>query len=314
MKHPLVLLVFVFFLLSSYSCSEKKIKIGLLLPNLVDERFQKDRDYFVAKIKQLGGETLIKDGNFNDMLQIEQAKELVKEGIKVLVIIPVNTNSAAAIVRIAKGKKIKTLAYERIISNCDLDYYVSFDNRRIGELMAETALKQKPEGDYYILGGDKGDKNAVSVREGILTKLDPEIKAGKVHVVFDRYTEDWSGENACSDLKQYLNLSMKVPDVIISAYNGMSNGAIKALEENNVTNFPLVTGQDADVPSCRKQLHRKQHITLFKSIKLEAESAADIVMKMAVSEHNISSKSSVFNGQTEVPALILEEMNVENSN
>ena len=223
----------------SYSCSfDKKVKIGLLLPNTVDARFPKDREFITAKVQTLGGDVVYADAQNDDNKQIAQAEELIKKGVKVLIIIPVNKNTAAAIVRSAKSSKIKVIAYERIISNCELDYFVSFDNVKVGELMARYAVKQKPTGKYMLLGGDKGDQNAVWVRQGHHNVIDPLVKNGSITIVYDSYVEDWSGDNSYFEMKKYLDLSEDVPDAVLSAYDGLSAGAIKALDVNKITHFP----------------------------------------------------------------------------
>jgi D-xylose transport system substrate-binding protein len=281
----------------------------------VDDRFPKDRDYFVAKAKQLDGEVLVADGNNDDKLQMKQAEEFIGQGVKVLVLVPVNLNTAAAIVRLAHENSIKVIAYERIIANCDLDYYISFDNVKVGELMASYATKLKPEGNYMVLSGDKGDKNAIWVRQGMRNIIDPLVKSGKIKIVYDVYIEDWAPENAYQVMKKYLNLScVDLPDAILSAYDGMSTGAIKALDENNVTLFPIITGQNAELEACRNILNGRQSMTVYKPIKTEAEQAAILAMKCAKNESIEKTGKTSFNGAIEVPAILIEPISVNVSN
>ena len=137
-----------------------------MLPNLKSDRYLKEKQYFADKVKSLGGEAIIVSAEYDDKLQIDQANELMDQGVKVLVVNSVNLTTASAIVRNAHEKHVTVIAYDRIISSPDLDYYLSFDNVKVGKLMAQYALKLKPEGKYYILGGDKADQNAVLVKKG----------------------------------------------------------------------------------------------------------------------------------------------------
>lgn len=308
-KHSIRLLIFI--VLSS--CSSETEKIGFLIPNSVDERMQKDQTFFVEKIKGLGGEVLISDAQFDDQRQIEQAKELISQGVKVLVVMAVNKNTAAAIVRYAHDKNIKVIAYERIIANCDLDYYLSFDNVKVGELMATYAIKAKPAGNFAIFSGDKGDQNAVWVKEGQMKILQQSINSGKIKIVYDSYIEDWSGENAHYEMSALLNLSMQVPDAILSAYDGMSRGIIQALDENSIRPYPIITGQNAELQSCRDIVNGKQSMTIYKSIKTEAYQAAELAMKCAKNEE-IETTKTVFNGKKDIPSILIEPISVDIDN
>lgn len=296
-----------------FSCSSDSIKVGFLQPNLVDDRNLVEREYFSAKIKKLGAEPIVVEAQFSDQLQIEQARDLIKQGVKVLVVMAVNKNTAAAIVRHAHDNGVKVIAYERIISNCKLDYYVSFNNVKVGELMAEYALKQKPSGNYIIMSGDKSDQNAIFVKEGQMKVLNPHITSGKIKVTYDSFIEDWSGDNANYEMAGYLNLGMETPDVVLSAYDGMSRGIIKSLLDNQISQYPVITGQNAELQSVRDIVKGHQYMTVYKPLKLEAEQAAEIAIKLAKNE-KIETTQTVFNGSIEVPSILIEPIGVDVSN
>jgi D-xylose transport system substrate-binding protein len=308
------LLLFVTCSLLVNSCKNgNEIKIGFLLPNQTDERTVIERALFMAKVKELGCVPLITDAQFSDQLQITQAQELIDQGAKVLVVMAVNKNTAAAIARIAHSNGVKIIAYERIIANCDLDYYISFDNVKVGELMAKYAITKKPKGKYVILNGDKNDQNAIWVKEGMLKVLEPLVKSGDIQILYNVFVEDWSGDNAYVETKKFLNLSMDIPDVILSAYDGMSRGAIKALDENEVISFPVITGQNAELLSCKYIVTGKQSMTVYKPLKTEAELAAEIAIKCARHE-NIKTNKTVFNGSKEVPSILIDPISVDITN
>jgi len=309
-------IVIFFSILAFSSCSNinNGIKVGFMLPYSTSTRFPIEQKYFEAKAKELGYEVLVTDAKSDDKTQIEQAKELIDKGAKVLVVISVNGNTAASIIREAHNAGVKVIAYDRLISNCDLDFYISFNNYNVGKYMTEYALKQKPEGKYFLLGGDKADRNAIIVRNGIVETLKPSVTSGKVKIVYDVYTEDWSSENAYVNVRKYLKLSsMDVPDVFISSYDGLTYGAIQAINEFRIPNDILLTGQDAEPQALKNIAQGRQTMTIYKSLKVLAENAAIIASKVVKNE-KIDTTTSTYNGRISVPTILFDPVVVDKSN
>ena len=308
------LFLFVF-IITIISCQQnQKPKVGFLLANLVADRYQKEKVYFTEHLAEIGGEALIESANYDDKLQIQQAKDLIAKGVKVLVVNPVNLYTAAAIVRAAHDKGIKVIAYDRLICNSDLDYYLTFDNEKVGKLMTEYAIKKVPEGKYLIFGGDKSDLNAGFVKNGVIKILDKYSSTGKIKINFDIFVEDWSGENAKHELKRYLDLSGEIPDVILSSYDGMSSGIIEALKEYHLEGKVLVTGQDAELGACRNIVKGDQAMTVYKPIKKLAFTAAEISMKIIKSQPLSEATSIVNNGSKDVFSILLDPIAVDKDN
>jgi D-xylose transport system substrate-binding protein len=298
------------------SCSNtNQMKVGFLFPNMVASRFIKEKAYFSEKIKELGGEALVTSADYDAQKQINQASELIEQGAKVLVVNPLNLNTAAVIIRDAHAHNVPVIAYDRLIRNCDLDFFLTFDNVKVGKLMADYATKIKPEGKYILLGGDKADQNAVWVKKGQLDALAPSINSGKIKVVFDVYVEDWSGENAKYIMKKFFDLSGDMPDAILSSYDGMSTGVIELFNDYNIKpDQIIVTGQDAELPACRNIVKGYQTMTIYKSVKNLAYKAAELSMKLINKEKISSSEIKTFNGKIEVPTVLLDPVVVDKSN
>src|SRR5215207_3333617 len=108
----------------------KKIKIGFSMDTLKEERWQKDRDLFVARAQELGAEVLVQSADGNDATQLRQVESLLVQGIDVLVVIPHNAEVAASIVNAAKQSNVPVVSYDRLIKNSDVDLYISFDNEK----------------------------------------------------------------------------------------------------------------------------------------------------------------------------------------
>ncbi len=299
-----------------FSCQPKKIKvkIGFLQPQLQTDRYIKEQKYFIQKIDELGGEALTASAENDDQLQIQQAQELIQKGVKILVVNSVNLNTAAAIVRAAHDKGVKVIAYDRLIRNCDLDYLITFDSKKVGKLMAEYVVRLKPEGKYILLGGDKADLNAVLVKNGQLEVLKPFINSGKIQIVFNIFIEAWSGDNAAQEIKKFLDLSEIKSDVILSSNDAMAIGVIDLLSEYNLQEQILITGQDALLASCRNIIKGYQTMTVYKSVKTLAYKAAELAMKLSNNEKIPDINTTVANGMIEVPAILLDPVSVDKNN
>ena len=308
--------LFVFALISGVliSCSEEKPKIGFLIPNLLQKRYVTEKDLFAQKVSELGGTAIILSANNDDMMQIKQASEMIDQGVKVLVVNSVNANTAAAIVRIAHKENVPVIAYDRLIRNCDLDYFLSFDNEKVGQLMAEYMIKLKPTGKYILLGGDKRDQNAIWVKNGQLKTLEPLIKSNAISIVYDTYIEDWSGENAKVEIRKYLELSADKPDVILSSYDGMSTSVIDLLTEFHLNKIIDVTGQDAEIDACRNIVKENQVMTVYKSLKNLANKAAELSMKIAGKVKIEDEFVQINNGKVDMPSILLNPIVVDKNN
>lgn len=302
-------------LLLLHSCnSNKKVKIGFLLPNLTDSRYPKDRDFFVEKITEAGGVVEVGDAHNDPNQQEDQARNMIKDGVKVIVIAAVNQNLAASIVRMSHDKGVKVIAYERLIQNCDLDYFVTFDHYLVGKQQASYAVQRKPEGNYVLLGGDKGDKNAELIKKGQMDIIAPLVKSGKIKILFNVFVEDWSPESAHNDIQEVLNLSGEKVDAVLTANDGMAGGIISTLE-NQQPGYPvIITGLDADIEACRRIKEGKQSMTVYKPFKNEAQIAADLAMELAKGEKINSTNQTTWNGMVNVETNLLQSVIVDNSN
>ena len=175
-----------------------KPRIGLSLDTLKEERWQKDRDRFVAAAEKLGAEVLVQSANSDDTRQIQDVESLISNAVDVLVIVPHDGAAMARGVAAAKKAGIPVISYDRLITGADLDLYLSFDNIKVGELQARYLVDALPnkKGKIIRIYGSKTDNNAKLFKEGQDRILDPLIKSGDIQVVFEDWALDWKTENA----------------------------------------------------------------------------------------------------------------------
>ncbi|PRY98195.1 xylose-binding protein [Marinilabilia salmonicolor] len=295
------------------SCSDKP-KIGFLMDTLEIERWQKDKELFEKKIEEMGGTLIVSVAEGNSPKQLEQAMEMIYDHVDVLVVIPVDLYSSRDIVREAHKKDIPVISYDRMIRDCDVDYYVSTDNINIGELQADYLSRIIPVGKYALLGGPQKDNNAALLHLGWMNVLQPLIQRKDIEVVLDQYVENWNADEAYVLINDYLNGSDSDLDAIIAGNDELAGGAIRALQEHNLQREVLVAGQDADLEAIRNIVAGYQTITIFKPIDAMAHTAAEMAIKMAEDEEKFNTNVTVHNGFKLVPSVLLSAQVVDRQN
>ena len=290
-----------------------KIKIGFSMDNLALERWQKDRDLFVKKAQELGAEVLVQSANSDPQLQYSQCQNLIAQGIQVLVILPTDGSAIAPIVEEAHKAGVKVLAYDRLIMNSDLDYYVSFDNVKVGELQAEAITKLVPKGRYFLLEGSPTDNNAKLFYEGQMKVLKPLVEKGDIKIVGEQWAKNWDTNEAYKIMQNALVANNNKIDAVVDANDSTALGAIRALEEQGLAGKIPISGQDADLPNCQLIVEGKQTMTVYKPIKLEATKAAEMAVSIAKGE-KVETNGTVNNGKIDVPSMLLTPIVVDKNN
>jgi D-xylose transport system substrate-binding protein len=295
---------------SSRPAGPEKIKVGLLLDTLVEERWQRDRDLFVERVKELGGEAIVKAANRDAALQEQQGRELLDQGVKALVIVASDTEKAAAIVAAASEKKVPVISYDRLIRDSDVALYVSFDNVKVGRMQAEYLLNQAPKGNYLLIGGSQTDNNAKLLRQGQMEMLKPAIAAGSVKIVGDGWADNWSEEAAKALTEEGLKKARNNLAAIIASNDRTALGAVDALTESKLAGKVFVSGQDAELAAMKRIVAGTQSMTVYKPLRPLARMAAGAAMNMAQGQTE-EGVVTVNNGKKDVPARLLEPISVD---
>ena len=290
--------------------------IGLSMDTLKEERWQSDRDMFVARAEALGADVKVLAANSDDTRQLTDVDALITSGVDSIVIIPHNGAAMAKAVEKANAAGIPVLSYDRLITGCDLDLYMTFDNVKVGELQAKFLGDRLPAGRKMRLiriYGSKTDNNAFLFKQGQDNILQPLIDSGKVEVVHEDWTEDWKPENAKKIANAAITKAGRDFDAILSSNDGTAGGAIQALIEEGLAGKVLVTGQDADLAACQRIVHGAQTMTVYKPIKNLANQAAEIAVKLA-QRKPIIARAELDNGKVKVPSIFLDIVAVTKEN
>ncbi|UGS37637.1 sugar ABC transporter substrate-binding protein [Capillimicrobium parvum] len=297
-------------------------KIALLLPESKTARYEsQDRPLFEAKMKQLcpNCEIVYSNADQDASKQQSQAEAAITEGVKVMVLDPVDSASAAAIVNRAKQSKIPVVSYDRLITGAPVDYYISFDNVKVGKLQGDALVKKlkqdgNAKGPIIKINGAPTDNNAKLFKQG---SNDVFSQAG-VDISKQYDTPDWSPDKAQSEMEQAITAVGK--DKIKGVYaanDGTAGGAIAAMKSAGMdpTKIPT-TGQDAELAAIQRILAGQQYMTVYKAIKPEAETAAQLAFDLLQGKQP---SGDVVNGQTDngsgqVPSVLLQPVAVTKDN
>jgi D-xylose transport system substrate-binding protein len=290
-----------------------KPKIGFSIEAMKGERWQTDRDSFEARAKQLGAEVIFADAGGDDSRQLQQVKDMIKAGIKVLVLLPHDAVMANQMVDAAKSANVKVISYDRLVPKGDVDLYVSFDRLEIGWMQAEYLVKHAPKGNYVLIAGSPTAEDAKSLHDAQMKVLQPYIDRGDIKVIADGYTKDWLPSEAYLFMLKAIDSSHGKIAAVLASNDGMAGGAIQALGEHNLAGKVLVSGQDADLSAVICIAQGTQSMTVYKPVGNEAAVAAEEAVRLAKGEKTRANRT-VNNGKVDVPAILLKPIVVTRDN
>ena len=296
--------------------------VALLLPESKTARYEsQDRPNFERKFKQLCAdcELIYSNADQDAAKQQQQAEAAITKGAEVLVLDPVDAASAGSIVARAKQSDIPVISYDRLITDADIDYYVSFDNEEVGRLQGQSLVEKleadnKGDGTIVMINGAPTDNNAKLFKQGAHSVIDEsDLKVGKEYD-----TPDWSPDKAQQEMEQATTALGKGGFVgVYAANDGTAGGAIAAMKSAGIDpKTRPTTGQDAELAGIQRILIGEQYMTVYKAIKQEAEAAAELAVALVRGEDPPSGlvEDETDNGQKQVPSILLTPVAVTKDN
>ena len=315
MKLPRLLVLFLTLAATALASKDKPV-IGLSLDTLKEERWQRDRDTFTAEVLKLGATVIVQSANSDDTRQVRDVESLISRGVDVLVIVPHNGSAMSRAVKSANEAKIPVIAYDRLILNANIDYYLTFDNVKVGEAQGGYAAAHLPK-DHKArvvrIYGAPTDNNAKLFKEGQDNILAPLIKAGTIEVVHEDWALDWKPENAKKIMNAAITKAGRNIDLVVVSTAGTAGGAIQALREEGLGGKVIVTGQDADLAACQRILRGTQAMTVYKPLKDLAALAARVAVDVAKGRKPTTA-ATLDNGLKQVPSLFERVISVDKEN
>ncbi len=289
---------------SSSGSGASSAKIAFLMPDEASTRYeQHDHPGFVAQLKKdcAGCAVLYNNANGDASKQQQQFNSAITQGAKVIVLDPVDSTAAASLVNTAQTQGVKVIAYDRPIPTAKVDYYVSFDNEKIGTLIARSLvsdLKKSPipAGSGILeVNGSPTDAAAGLIKKGIHEGL-----AGSGVTTLAEYdTPQWDPAKAQAWVSgQISRFGPKVLGVV-AANDGTGGGTIAAFKAAGVKSVPPVTGNDATTAGLQLIIAGDQYNTISKPSEIVAAAAADVAYGL-VQGKSPTPQATLFNAPSQL--------------
>lgn len=290
---------------------EEQIQIGMCFDTFVLERWLRDRDVFESTATDLGAQVNVQDANGDSAEQCKQVKYLIEKKVDAIVIVPVDTGNEKLkdLLQDAKAAGIIVVSYDRLVQNANMDLYVSFDNVKVGTLMAEAVLSQIPEnGKIAAIYGPDTDDNVAKAISGIEEVLNEHNQK----LVYENRARGWIGEYGFEYTNDCLAQAGSV-DAIICGNDALAVAAINALAENQLAGEVCIVGQDADIQACQRIVEGYQYMTVYKPFQNLAKLAAQYTVQLIQGEA-VDIDEKMNDGTYDVPFCKLEPTAVTKEN
>ena len=314
--------------------AQSKGPIGISMPTKSSARWIADGDNMVKIFNERGYKTDLQYAEDDIPNQLAQIENMITKGAKVLVIASIDGTTLTDVLQKAHDKGIKVIAYDRLIKGSkNVDYYTTFDNFQVGVLQANSivdklGLKQgKGPFNIELFGGSPDDNNAFFFYNGAMSVLKPYIDSGKLVVRSKQMGMDkvstlrWDGAVAQARMDNLLSAyySNARVDAVLSPYDGLSIGILSSLKGVGYGTpkqpMPVVTGQDAEIPSVKSILAGEQSSTVFKDTRELAKVTADLVDAVGSGKQPVINDTKTYNnGVKVVPSYLLKPVAVDTTN
>jgi len=300
-------------LLTSTAMAQTKGTVAFLMPDQGSTRYE-EHDYpgFKAEMEKLCPDCTViyQNANADMALQQQQFNAALTQGAKVIVLDPVDSKAASALVTLAKAQDVKVIAYDRPIPDTPADYYVSFDNEGIGYAISKSLVDHLkaigvPEGAGVLqINGSPTDAAAGLIRDGIHRGL--KESGFKTLAEFD--TPDWKPSEAQQWAAGQITRFGADIKGVVAANDGTGGGAIAAFKAAGVNPVPPVTGNDAVIAALQLIISGDQYNTISKPSEIVAAAAAKVAVQLMNGE-TPEPKTTLYNTPSElfVPAVVTKE-------
>ena len=314
--------------------AQDKGTIGISMPTKSSARWIADGDNMVKVLQAKGYKTDLQYADNDIPNQLAQVENMITKKEKALVIAAIDGTTLSNALQHAADAGIKVISYDRlIVGSANVDYYATFDNFQVGVLQAQSLEKglglKDGKGPFNIelFGGSADDTNAFYFYNGAMSVLQPYIDSGKLVVQSKQMGMDkvatlrWDAATAQARMDNILSAfyTKKHVDAVLSPYDGLSIGIISALKGVGYGSkdlpMPVISGQDAEIPSVKSIINHEQYSTIFKDTRELAKVAAGMVDAVLSGGKPEINDTKTYNNKVKiVPSYLLKPVPVDISN
>ena len=254
------------------------ITVGVSWSNFQEERWKTDEAAIIAALEAAGAKYVSADAQSSASKQLTDVEALIAQGADALILLAQDKDAIGPALDIAENEGIPIVGYDRLIED-QRTFYLTFDNKGVGRIIAETVKAAQPEGNYAIIKGDKGDPNAAFLLEGMMEVIGADVESGKIKIVGEAFTDGWKPDNAQKNMEQILTAANNNVDAVLSENDGMAGGAIAALQAQGL-DIPI-GGQDGDHAALNRVARGSQLVSVWKNSRDLGRKAAEIAVALA---------------------------------
>ncbi|MCL2128610.1 MAG: substrate-binding domain-containing protein [Treponema sp.] len=257
-----------------------KMRIGVSLDTLREERWVEDYNGFLAAAEKYNVEIIIQVADQNASRQHSQVENLVTMGVKALIIAPNDAQAARQIVTLAHKEKIPVISYDRPITNGGADLLIETDQLEIGRMMGRYIWDNVPSGNLVFIKGDPGDDTIYVMAEGTMEILKPRLDDGTYKLVMEQFALGWEPADALRHMENALTANNNNIQGVIAQNDGTASGAIQALAAQGLAGKVPVTGQDCEVDAVKRIIAGTQGMTILYNNAGMADGAVQAALKI----------------------------------
>ena len=290
---------------------EDKIQIGMSFDSFVIERWVRDRDVFVSTAKELGAEVNVQNANGDIEEQKKHIDYFIDKGVDAIVIVCADSYGLHEQVKKAQDAGIKVIAYDRLITEADVDLYISFDNSMVGDMMGKALVQNGvKDTNVLMLGGSPTDNNVPLVEDAF-----KKVMEENNNTILDSFHADnWEAELAAQYVYENVDVVAQA-DAIMCGNDNLASLVVRALSERRLAGDIFVVGQDADLEACQRIVEGTQLMTVYKPVEKLAQRAAECTVQL-IMEDTLTGEDveSIDDGKYTVPYVTIQPISVSDTN
>jgi D-xylose transport system substrate-binding protein len=274
--------------------AEEPIKVGLSFSDFATERWQNEEILMRGLLEELGYEVLSQEANHDVQLQNDQIDNMVAQGAKALIVIAEDGDAVVTATDRAAEAGVIVLAYDRLIKSPNIAAYLSFNNVEVGRQQALGVMAAIDAENWDVeangparvvkLGGSPTDNNAILVRQGQDSVLDPLEEAGKIEIVADQWVDNWDAANALNLMENILAAAGNDVDAVVASNDGTALGALQALSAQGLAGTVPISGQDATADGANSIVKGELTVTVMKDIRDLGPLAVELIDQLLKGE------------------------------